>query len=174
MSQVVAGGGLKRDMYDRSVTRAQRGSIAVSLWRAEDLFRWAVAVGLGGVVVAVSWYVCAGEVSFSQQVGPTDVAVAGLVVAGIGNVGWLLKGRRALGERRRALVADVPLADRTQVDVVSVVPRPADVDLYVGGDGMERFHRPECVLTSGRRDWKSMSRAEHQAAGREPCGVCRP
>lgn len=174
MSQVVAGGGLKRDIYHGSATRAQRGSTAVSLWRAEDLLRWAVAVGLGGVVVAVSWYVCAGEVSFSQQVGPTDVAVAGLLVAGIGNVGWLLKGRRALGERRRALLPDVPLANRDQLDVVRIVPRPADLDLYVGGDGMERFHRPECMLTSGRHDWKGMSRAEHQAAGRQPCGVCRP
>ena len=65
-------------------------------------------MGLGGIVVAVSWYVCAGDVSFSQQIGPTDAAVAGLLLAGIGNVGWLLRGRRILGERRRALLPDVP------------------------------------------------------------------
>ncbi len=69
-------------------------------------------MGLGGIVVAVSWYVCAGDVSFSQQIGPTDAAVAGLLLAGIGNVGWLLRGRRILGERRRVLLPDVAARGR--------------------------------------------------------------
>ena len=135
-------------------------------------------VGLGGIVLAVSWYVCAGDVSFSQQIGPTDAAVAGLLLAGIGNVGWLLRGRRILGERRRALLPDVP----ARIGVGTV--RPVRVHheeeeeeagaLYVAGDGMERFHRPDCLLASGRPDWTPETRTEHEVAGRRPCGVCRP
>jgi len=189
MAQVVAGGGLTGGMYGRAEQRAQPALHSTSLWRPEDLLRWAVAVGLGGIVVAVSWYICAGEVSFGSQVGPTDAAVAGLLVAGMGNVSWLLKGRRALGERRRALLPDVSLvSDATSgaggkapqsEEVAQTDPRGLDpvlneLELCVGGEGMERFHRPECALTSGRHDWKALSRGEHEAAGRRPCGVCRP
>jgi hypothetical protein len=124
-------------------------------------------VGIGGIVVAVSWYVCAGDVSFSQQIGPADAAVAGLLLAGIGNVGWLLRGRRILGERRRALLPDVPA--RVAVGTVRPVGAHHEEDagaLYVAGDGME--------LASGRHDWTAKTRAEHEVAGRRPCGVCRP
>ena len=72
--------------------------------------RWALATGAGGIVIAVSWYVCAGDASFYRQVGPLDAAVAAAVVSGLGNAVWLLRGRRNLGERRRALLGDPVLA----------------------------------------------------------------
>ena len=111
MAQVAAGGRLEQSRYEIGASRAAPAPRPV-LWRPEDLLRWGLIVGLGGIVVAVSWYVCAGDVSFSQQIGPTDAAVAGLLLAGIGNVGWLLRGRRILGERRRALLPDVPARGR--------------------------------------------------------------
>jgi hypothetical protein len=157
------------------------------LWGAEDLLRWVITVGLGGIAVAVSWYVCAGDLQFSQQVGPIDAAMAGLLLAGVGNLAWLLHGRRALGERRRALLADVTLggldqpapvgtrrrlgsASRTMTPVASA----ADESLFVAGEGMERFHRPDCALAAGRTGWSTLPRQEHEAAGRRPCGVCHP
>ena len=174
MAQVAAGGRLEQSRYEVGASRAAPAPRPV-LWRAEDLLRWGLTVGLGAIVVAVSWYVCAGDVSFSQQIGPTDAAVAGLLLAGIGNVGWLLHGRRILGERRRALLPDVP----ARVEVGTV--RPVGVHheeepgaIYVAGEGMERFHRPDCLLASGRHDWKTKTRAEHEVAGRRPCGVCQP
>jgi hypothetical protein len=145
-----------------------------------------ITVGLGGIVVAVSWYVCAGDLKFSQQVGPTDAAIAGLLLAGIGNLGWLLHGRRALGERHRSLLPDVTvdLAQAATVGTrrrlgatsatITPVPSAAVEPLFVAGEGMERFHRPDCALAAGRADWTSRSRQEHVAAGRRPCGVCRP
>jgi hypothetical protein len=174
MAQVAAGGRLEQSRYEVGASRAAPAPRPV-LWRPEDLLRWALTVGIGGIVVAVSWYVCAGDVSFSQQIGPADAAVAGLLLAGIGNVGWLLRGRRILGERRRALLPDVPA--RVAVGTVRPVGAHHEEDagaLYVAGDGMERFHRPDCLLASGRHDWTAKTRAEHKVAGRRPCGVCRP
>jgi hypothetical protein len=144
-----------------------------------------ITVGLGGIVVAVSWYVCAGDLQFSQQVGPIDAAIAGLLLAGIGNLGWLLHGRRALGERRRSLLPDVTVADLDQPASVgtrrglgtasaTITASAAVETLFVAGEGMERFHRPDCALAAGRANWTAVSRREHEAAGRRPCGVCRP
>jgi hypothetical protein len=135
--------------------------------------RWALAVGVGGLVVVVSWYVCSGDASFSKQVGPADAALGGLVLAGLGNAMWLLRGRRALGERRRALLPDVAAAAEPvgRVTRVSGVEARPD-ELLVAGEGMVLFHRPDCALATGRA-WRTMTRAEHENAGRHPCGVCQ-
>jgi hypothetical protein len=154
------------------------------LWGAEDLLRWAITVGLGGIVAAVSWYVCAGDLQFSQQVGPIDAALAGLLLAGVGNLAWLVHGRRALGERRRLLLPDVTpdglnqlpsVGTRRRLGSASETLAPvAEESLFVAGEGMERFHRPDCALAAGRTGWSALSRHEHETAGRRPCGVCRP
>ena len=161
---------------------AQRGA----LWSAEDLLRWGLATGVGGIVIAVSWYVCAGDASFNRQIGPLDAAVAGAVVSGLGNAVWLLRGRRALGERRRALLADPVVAvdsrdtgDPGAVRRVSTTAgtdrraRPTAAELLVAGEGLLRYHRLDCVLAAGR-SWTSATREQQEGAGRLPCGVCRP
>jgi hypothetical protein len=151
------------------------------LWGAEDLLRWAITTGLGGVVIAVGWYIAAGEAAFGQQVGPLDAALAGLLLSGVGNLAWLLHGRRALGERRLLLLPDVAEgtigADPEPV-LVGPLSTPAVAgtvdDVFLAGEGMERFHRPECALAAGRTGWTPATRREHEEAGRRSCGVCRP
>lgn len=152
-----------------------------SLWQAENLLRWAVTAGLGGILIAVAWYVAAGEATFSQQVGPIDLALAGLLVSGVGNLAWLVRGRRALGERRRLLLPDVvpaapvPVRQEAQPEGAGSLTAARDSDLlFVAGEGMERYHRSDCVLASGRTGWVAMTSKAHEAAGRRPCGVCRP
>jgi hypothetical protein len=150
------------------------------LWGAEDLLRWVITVGLGGIVVALSWYIAAGEATFGQQVGPIDAALAGLLLSGIGNLAWLLHGRRALGERRLMLLPDVADAlSNEQAPAEPVVlagsSSPASQDaVFLAGAGMERYHRPDCALAAGRAGWMTATRTEHEDAGRRPCGVCRP
>jgi len=150
------------------------------LWGAEDLLRWAITTGLGGIVIAVAWYIAAGEATFAQQVGPVDAALAGLLLSGVGNLAWLLHGRRAVGERRRLLLPDVATAASGDPQPVLGVPTStpsgtAAMDqVFLAGEGMERFHRPECPLAAGRTGWTTATRREHEEAGRRPCGVCRP
>jgi hypothetical protein len=165
-----------------------------TLWRPEDFMRWVISIGVGGVVLVASWYVCAGDASFYRQIGPLDAASAGLILAGLGNVMWLLRGRRNVGERRRALLPDVAALITTEGDsgeldelgerrrVSDVAPEggaataaapTAEHVFFVAGDGLARYHRPDCTLASGRT-WSGATRADHEAAGRQPCGVCRP
>jgi len=145
-----------------------------TLWAAEDLIRLVLALLVGGIVVGVAWYICSGDARFNQQIGPLDAAVGGLIFAGGGNVMWLLRGRRALGERRRALMPDLEAAILPAGSVRPVATSPSDPsDLLVAGDGLVRYHRAACPLASGR-SWTGMTRGEHDAMGRQPCGVCQP
>jgi hypothetical protein len=148
------------------------------LWGAEDLIRWVLGVGAGGIVIVVAWYVCSGDATLNRQIGPLDAAVAGLVFAGLGNVMWLLRGRRALGERRRALLPDLVPRDgaighSADAHVGGAGSAGVEGDLLVGGEGMMRFHRPDCPLAVGR-SWAVVTRQLHEEAGRLPCGVCDP
>jgi hypothetical protein len=174
----------RRETALRPARASERG-----LWGAEDFIRVVLAQAAGGIAIVVAWYIGSGDVSFNHQIGPLDVAVAGAVVAGLGNVMWLLRGRRAVGARRRALLPDPVVAaiatgtgtgsvgDRRLVsssagaaDAGTAAPGP---DLFVAGEGLVRFHRPECALAVGR-SWELASRQQHEDVGRLPCGVCRP
>lgn len=177
MAQAVAQGRLRTRAQSTDAPR-QATRPRPLLWGAEDLLRWAITTGLGGVVIAVGWYIAAGEATFAQQVGPLDAALAGLLLSGVGNLAWLLHGRRALGERRRLLLPDVAEVTAEPV-LIGPLPAPAPVtaaseDVFLAGEGMERFHRPECALAAGRTGWTTATRREHEAAGKRPCGVCQP
>jgi hypothetical protein len=178
MAQAVAHGRLRTRATSIDASR-QVAPARPLLWGAEDLLRWAITTGLGGIVIAVAWYVAAGEATFAQQVGPLDAAVAGLLLSGVGNLAWLLHGRRALGERRRLLLPD--LAEATpdpQPVLVGPLSTPAVAratdEVFLAGEGMDRFHRPGCALAAGRTGWTTATRRHHEEAGRRPCGVCRP
>jgi hypothetical protein len=155
------------------------------LWGPDDLLRWAFAILVAAIVIGVAWYVAAGELSLNQQIGPMDGAVAGVVVSGFGNATWLLRGRRAVGERRRALLPDpVAQVQRARmsrgrspapvVDVRSAATPVVEVERFLAGPDMERYHLSACALAAGRAGWTTMTRQEHTAAGRKPCGVCQP
>ena len=166
----------------RTIAAPRRAApVSPVLWGAEDLLRWVITVGLGGVVVVVAWYVAAGEATFGQQVGPIDAGLAGLLLSGIGNLAWLLHGRRALGERRQLLLPDVVVTTADAHAPAALVATASGAlgatsaeEVFLAGEGMERYHRSDCVLAAGRSGWTTATRQGHEDAGRQPCGVCRP
>jgi hypothetical protein len=145
--------------------------VEVPLWSQEDWVRWAVVVAAGLVMCVTGWYLAAGELSYNRQLGPTNLAVAGLIVAAAGHVWCFMRGRRRVGERRRQLIGE-PIEMLGTTTSVASVQRSA-MPVTVAGDGMRHYHRPECPLATGR-DWPAGSPAQHEAAGWTPCGVCRP
>jgi hypothetical protein len=149
--------------------RRDRGRV---LWGSEDLLRW-VALSVAGLgMVVAGWYVSSGEGRFGRQVGMLDLAVAGVVVACVGHVVWVLEGRRAVGERRRALLGEPLRTAAAGTDGAARIPG-SDTDGFVAGVGTRLFHRTGCPLADGR-GWSVGSRDEHVEAGRVACGVCRP
>lgn len=134
-------------------------------WLVPDLFRWfgLLLLSAGGLVAA--WWGVSGTARVSGQIAWVNVAVAALVVGGLGHMTWLLQGRRALAVRRRALMAR--LDART-----AAATYPADpTGLRVAVPGTGHHHRPDCPAVAGKKVQK-VSLAAHKRAGRSACGLC--
>lgn len=85
------------------------------------------------------------------------------------NTAFLLGGRRSLLRRRAAW-----LTGRQRRSADRPGARSALIaDSFVAGPAMGRYHRPACILVSGKGT-ESLPRAAHEAARRVRCGVCRP
>lgn len=153
-----------------------RRAVNSALWVRQDALLALVLLIAGVVLWSVGWYRAAGEVSFNEQRGPLNLAVLGTILGSAGFVLWFLRGRRAIGfrrrvlaERRRALVHPASTAPRV---AASLAPRSVS-PVLVAGPVLARYHRADCPLAAGR-GWASGLRGEHEAAGRHACGVCLP
>jgi hypothetical protein len=138
-------------------------------WVVPDLFRWFGLLLLSGAGLVVAWWGVSGTARVSGQVAWVNVGVAALVVGGLGNMTWLLQGRRALAIRRRALLAEVQVTV-APADVYPNEPteRPG---VRVAVAGTTRHHRPDCPAVAGKKV-QLVSLAAHERAGRRPCGLC--
>lgn len=134
-------------------------------WRVEDLLRWYAVLGTSLIGLTVAWWGVSGTVDLARGITWLDVAVVALVVGGLGNTRWLLQGRRAVAARRRDELPDALELGRTR-------PWPAAEDeLRVAVPGTTRHHRRGCPAVTGKPG-QELAVAEHERAGRTPCGLC--
>ena len=156
--------------------RGRPANVPASVWSTRQVLSWAGVLAVAGVVCVVGWYVSAGEQTFGRQTTPLVVAMAALLVASAANISWLLAGRRSVGVRRQALLGQPPAGTgsrSTGANSGAGGSAHSTSTVLVAQDGLRRFHRADCPLAAGR-GWPAASMPEHQAAGRLPCGVCRP
>ncbi|HWB36167.1 MAG TPA: hypothetical protein VHA75_09095 [Rugosimonospora sp.] len=81
-----------------------------SPWQAPDVAVLFVLNAVGAAVIVAGALWAGGLDEVPRQFPAANLSVAGLLVAGFGNVTWLLSGRRAVSQRRRRLLADEPMA----------------------------------------------------------------
>ena len=139
-------------------------------WRPGEAIWTSVLNIVGAVVVLIGWLGVSGTARLSHQYGWTSVAVAGLVIAAFGNGLWLLGGRRAVGVRRRRLLADAPEGSVEIIPSTATTSPTAD-DRPVTAPAMTRYHRPGCILVRAK-DVHPYEPGRDGAA--RPCGICRP
>lgn len=140
-------------------------------WRDNDVVTVVVTALLGVVAVMAAWFGASGEVSVVRQVMWLNLAVGGFVVFAGGNGVWLLRLRRAIGDRRVRLVsleADDVEAMTADAVALSVPPRAGSTAALrlVRGVGMARVHDPGCPLVAGKAVQPAV------VGDGEPCGVC--
>lgn len=131
-------------------------------WVVPDLFRWFGLLGVAAVGLVIAWWGASGTADAARLILWANVGVGAVVVAGLGNMTWLLQGRRAVAARRQAILATVPARDEETT---------ADDGRRVAVAGMTRYHRPHCPAVAGKAV-DTMRLVEHERAGRRPCGLC--
>jgi hypothetical protein len=126
------------------------------------------AYGVGLLLLAAGYWGVSGTRVFSDQVSSARLAAIGVLLAQVGVVRSVIRGRRALAERRRACLPDVS-------SVAGAAPATTAIaaGALVAAPDMTRYHDPGCPFVAGK-PVTAVSAAEHERAGRRACGVCRP
>src|SRR5581483_181069 len=146
-----------------------------------------VAWGLGLLAAAglaaigLAWARASGTVQVSEQVDWASVGLAGTTAVALSMVASILIARQAIALRiarlgpalaGRAPAGGTPAAGPASVNLAANGVTPA-AGALVAGARMVRYHTPACPLTVGKAV-RPASRSEHERAGLQPCGVCRP
>jgi hypothetical protein len=143
-------------------------------WRDIDVMLLALCT-LVGVVAWIAASVGVRHVdTVNAEIAWTNLGVVGLIVFGSGNALWLLRGRRAVGARRVALVRLESGSHERSARVVDQAPSTAPSAEPAGlvqVHGSRLAHRATCPLVVAKQvepvDAARMS-------GTAPCGVCSP
>jgi hypothetical protein len=149
---------------------ARRESRGIPPWTSAELSRVVLSNALGLVLIGISWYQVAGQLTTRDQLAWLNVGILGIAVAGVSNALWLLRGRRNVGLARVLVLPDVPRRSAS-----AWTERLAE-DLEnqpVANAAMTRYHRPSCPLVEGKQT-TAASRRDHERAGKVPCELCEP
>jgi len=126
--------------------------------------------GLGAAAMAVSWIGASRSLLVAHQTGWAIVGVAGTAAVILAGLVWILSARRMVECRLGQVLARL---DVSPADAPAGAAGSGAGVVLVAGPAMAHYHRPACRLAAGKAV-SSANRREHEAAGRRPCGVCRP
>jgi hypothetical protein len=129
-------------------------------------------MALGAGVWSLGWHRVAERASLEDQRAPLNLAVAGVLVIGLGQALWFVTGRRRIRDRHRMLLgaAIAGLDDNAAAGPVGTADAGGQ-DRYLGTE--RYFHRPDCAMAAGR-PWVPAARSMQLRANRVPCGMCAP
>jgi hypothetical protein len=126
---------------------------------------------VGAVAMILGWWGVSGATARSDQYDWLNVGVAGVIVIGAANCGWLVAARRRLAAHAGAVY------QRVDTQAVSPDPQgavvPSTQAALVAATGMRHYHRADCEYARGKKV-SAATLARHDRAGRRPCPVCRP
>ena len=135
-------------------------------WVVPDLFRWFGLLLLAAAGICVAWWGASGSAGLGHLLTWVNVGVVAVIVGGLGNVTWVLQGRRAVTARQRELLA----ACRSALSA-DVVPEPYPDEQRVAVPGTSRHHRPGCAAVADKAV-ERLPLVAHERAGRRACGLC--
>ncbi|HEY3605165.1 MAG TPA: hypothetical protein VGL04_10865 [Sporichthyaceae bacterium] len=134
-----------------------------SPWRRSYAIVPALLAVLGVVVLVVCWVQLSDKVVWRDQISWLVGACLGVGAFVLGGTLWILVGlrevRRGFRDLRRDQQRILGLSDLAPVSVVT------EVLTLVSAPGMERAHRPDCLLLRGKQTGPVSD-------DRPRCGVC--
>lgn len=141
-------------------------------WRDGDIVTMAAMTLAGLIAIVVAWFGAGGSGNVTHQAMWLNLAVAGFGISALGNCLWLLRGRKAVGERRVSLIsfetmddeASAPEGGRDGRRPAATQPT-ASLEL-VRGAGMTLVHYRDCPLLVGKPVQSALP------GDGQPCGMC--
>lgn len=141
-------------------------------WQRKHLVASLTLTALGCVGMAVCWYAGAGKLTYDDQVPWLIGSITSAGVAVVGGVLWLVCGFRQVSMLERDLMGYLaPWLAEARGAQGGPAPERGAGTLVIGA-GMNRAHRPECLLVRGKVDLMAMTAAESAVRGLPGCGVC--
>jgi hypothetical protein len=146
-------------------------------WQDRDVLMVCGTTLAGLALLVTAWFGAGGTASVVRQTAWLNLAVAGFALAAVGQCLWLLRARRAVAERRIALISLAPHEDQEEradsyedayEGSYEAKPLRRTSTRLVRAAGMVKLHRPDCPLLVG----KDVVVAAPEAG--ELCGVCAP
>ena len=138
--------------------RATQAAPAGLLWARTDLVLVVGANVVAAILILVGWLGTSDALTLNDSVDWLEVGIVGVIFAGIGNGLFLLRGRRAVGLARRAVLG-VPRVRQIAVDAPGTT--------LVALAGSARMHMSSCPMVAGKP-------VQPATAGLQPCELCRP
>jgi hypothetical protein len=142
-------------------------------WAPRDITRVLAVSAAGALIIGIAWFGSGGTTSLSRQLLWTVVGIGGVTVAAVTQGTFVLAAFREIKARRLAVMNDAAALVRPfDTEVPTVLEHSADTDDRVAAAVMTHFHRPSCLLVTGKDVPLHGTAEDHVAAGRTPCGVC--
>lgn len=130
-----------------------------------------VALGAAGTLaIAIAWLGAADELRVGDQAEWTLIGIVGTAAVALAALLWVLAARRAVEHRLATVLGGVDSA------LAPAAARDAEwqaAEVLVASTAMAHYHRAACPLAAGK-PVRTTARDAHEAAGRQPCGVCGP
>jgi hypothetical protein len=173
---------------DRLVSRGATRPRHIDLpWQPSQAMQWLGGNLLGVAVLLFAWYKSSQSAAPQQLVEWAALGAFGVLIAGLANSVWLVRGGQAVRRRKQAVCDELwPLADvstlaqpRTASDDQQSVEPLGDEPVSVQGEelvslpNMRYFHQAGCDLVAGKAADPDTRRVMVRG-GKQPCGVCRP
>jgi hypothetical protein len=131
-----------------------------------DVTATAGRAGLGLALLAAGWYQASDRLLLEDQAPWLALAAAGVVVAALAAVLWLLQLRRAVSIRLAGLRARLD-----DLDLAGPTLEVSEALVAIDNAASRLFHRSSCALVAGRPT-SAATADDHRAAGRVACEVC--
>lgn len=165
----------QRRVLDTMAPRATQGAVRNVLagasfrpWQGGQLRQFFLFQVVALTLLLIGWFGAAGQVHFADQILFVNLGGAGLILAGLANLVWLLAGRRAVFERlvtleRRGLSSG-GLDQRVGSNLAEADTRQV---IVADAPTVTRIHIPSCPLIVG----KPVTEVE-DGGHFVPCEVC--
>jgi hypothetical protein len=125
---------------------------------------------VGGVMLVVAWEGSSEQATLKDQYGSINLAMMALLLAAVGQVGWIIAARRSVVLRQRSTLMRILATAPERRQAESLVPRAAGAT-WVQVPGTRRGHRADCQLVVGKAV-VPLTRADVATGELLPCELC--